>query len=65
MNTKPCTKETLSAVLLREDVEGKEEEMEKMNKEAKEEESGKRELDGERERVETSIEGICANRCQA
>ena len=46
---------------LREDVEGEEEERETMNKEAKEEESrnGKREVEGERERVEISSNRIC------
>ena len=49
---------------LQEDVEGKEEEREKMNKEAKEEESrsGKREVEGERKRVEIDSKIICANR---
>ena len=38
LNAKPCTKKTFSAVGLREDVEGKEEERERLNKEDKEKE---------------------------
>ena len=47
---------------LREDVEGKEEERERLNKEAKEEESksGKTEVEGEREGAE--IKRICIDR---
>ena len=49
---------------LREHVEGKEEEREKLNKEAKEEESksGKRVVNGERERVEINSKRICMDR---
>ena len=49
---------------LRGDVDGKEKEREKINKEAKEEERkiGKREVEGEREAVETSSERISMNR---
>ena len=49
---------------LREHVEGKAEEREKLNKEAKEEESksGKRVVNGERERVEMNSKRICMDR---
>ena len=38
MNTKPCTKKTCLSSWLREDVEGKEEERERMNEETKKKE---------------------------
>ena len=54
MNTKPCTKKkTFSAVWLSVGVEGNVKERERLNKEAKEEESkkGKRQVEGDRRRV--------------
>ena len=49
---------------LRADVEGEEEDRERLNKAAKEEESksGKREVEGERERVDISSKRICLDR---
>ena len=65
VNTKPCMhEENFLSSWLREDVECEVEERERMDKEATVEESksGKREVEGERERVETSSKRICMNR---
>ena len=59
VNTKPCTRKTfLNGRVWKVHTE---EEREEMNKEAKEEESGsgKREVEGERETVETNSKRIC------
>ena len=62
VNSEPCTRKTFSAFGWKEDVGGKEEKRERMNKETNEEESRKREVEGERERVAFNSQRICLDR---